>query len=85
MPSIQGNTRGYVYAHESPSKHSSIDEEVMGGTAQAFLDLFTKRGWGTQVNLKGKLVEVRFVYRHEEIVSMNNTAPGIGISDLRYN
>ena len=58
MPSIQGNTRGYVYAHESPSKHSSIDEEVMGGTAQAFLDLFTKRGWGTQVNLKGKLVEV---------------------------
>ena len=57
----------------------------MGGIAQAFLDLFTKRGWGTQVNLKGKLVEVWFVYRHEEIVSMNNTAPGIGISDLRYN
>lgn len=45
----------------------------MDGTAQAFLDLFVKRGWGAQVNLKGKLIEVWFVYCHEEIVSMNNT------------
>ena len=61
-----------IYAHESPSKHSNIDEEAMDGTAQAFLDLFVKRGWGAQMNLKAKLVEVRFVYRHEEIVSSNN-------------
>ncbi|KAG9316858.1 hypothetical protein JVU11DRAFT_2930 [Chiua virens] len=61
-----------ICAHESMSKHSNIDEDAMDGTAQAFLDLFVKRGWGTQVNLKGKLIEVQFVYRHEEIVSMNN-------------
>ncbi|KAF8550906.1 hypothetical protein OG21DRAFT_1487409 [Imleria badia] len=65
-----------IYAHESPSKHSNIDEEAMDGTAQAFFDLFVKRGWGAQVNLKAKLVEVRFVYRHEEIC--------LGDSDANY-
>lgn len=45
----------------------------MDGTAQAFFDLFVKRGWGAHVHLKAELVEVRFVYRREEIVSMNNT------------
>lgn len=56
-----------MYAHETATKYYNIPAAAMDGSIEQFVEQVSLLTGGA--NLSPKQVEVRFVYRHEEIVS----------------
>lgn len=58
-----------VYACESSTQLTILDDKYLSGTVQHLLDHFFKHAIGTRLKRENREIELRFTYHHEDVVS----------------
>ena len=60
-----------VYCQEGPKYNHIPPKNLVDGTVATFLDFFSNQRWITNATYEKRVVELRFVYHEDDIVSLH--------------